>query len=148
MNQFDEAAAARLIDARSPGSWFEIRIAQAGQRILARVTGEMDGAAARSLESRLSPLIAEGRRVVLDLRQAAYLDSDGVRALLRLRRDLQARHGELCLVLRAGSRALRTLVLLRLDGGFSIYDSALLAWVGKPRAAHPAPPDQELPCAI
>lgn len=111
------------------------RVWEAGRRVLARAFGELDGEAARALESRLLPLCRGRRRVVLDLRGVEYLDSNGVRALLRLHHQLQGQGGELRLVVHAGSRALRTLTLLQLDEHFAIHESLLLAWISKPPPA-------------
>jgi anti-sigma B factor antagonist len=128
----------------TPG--FQLQIVEAGGRVLARAVGELDAEAAATLESQLAPLCHPGRRVILDLRRVEYLDSNGVRVLLRLHRDLQAGDGELRLVLQADSRARRTLSLLQLEDYFRIEDSALLAWIRKPRAVVPAPSGEGRRC--
>ena len=58
--------------------------------------------------------------LALDLGGADYLDSDGVRWLQNLQRDLTARHIELRLLVQEGSRADRVLKLLQLDSSFTI----------------------------
>jgi anti-anti-sigma regulatory factor len=58
--------------------------------------------------------------ITLDLRAADYQDSDGIRWLQQLQAQLTDRHVELRLRVQEGSRADRTLKLLRLDTCFVI----------------------------
>lgn len=48
-----------------------------------RLSGELDLAAAPGLEERLAQLSAEGVAIRLDLSQLAFIDSSGVRVLIR-----------------------------------------------------------------
>lgn len=75
------------------------------------------------------------RRVVLDLRTADYLDSQGVRALLRLQDGLRAAGGELRLVCRPGSSVERVLRLLQLEEAFPVFTGVQDAWI-RSAAAH------------
>lgn len=61
-----------------------------------------------------------GMTLALDLGDAEYLDSDGVRWLQRLQKDLTSRQIELRLLVNEGSRTDRVLKLLQLDQTFQI----------------------------
>src|SRR5690349_17303575 len=60
---------------------FDLKIAQSGRMLLARVSGPLDSTTAETFEQRLRPHCARSGRVVLDLRLADYVDSTGVRSL-------------------------------------------------------------------
>lgn len=99
----------------------------AGRRsILARLEGPVrnaEGAWLCDAVSRLTPSPV----VFLDLRRADYVDSDGVRALLKLHGELAARSAEVRLVVAPGSRIARTLSLLKLQDRLPTFASALEA---------------------
>lgn len=87
----------------------------------ARVSGPVNRETAALFRRRLEPALASRcRAVALDLGAAEYVDSDGVRWLQQLQRELGDRGIALRLVLREGCRAERTLKLLRLEGIFTI----------------------------
>ena len=118
-----------------PGSGLHIRTAESGRLVLARVSGPLDLATVPSFVNRLQSLHAPRRRLVLDLRDVDYIDSDGVRALLHVQEDLEADAGEIRLVVRPGSRVARTLSLLRLEQRFPIFDGVLDAWIRRRKSA-------------
>lgn len=122
-------APAREAAERTPPPPFELKVAESGRQVLARVEGPLDVEHSPELLARLER-VGGARRVVVDLRGADYVDSAGVRALLRLQGELRAAQSELVLVMDPGSRAMRTLKLLRLDGQFRIFDRASEAWSG------------------
>ena len=111
----------------------EIRTAEAGRLALARVTGPLDLTTTPQLLNRLQPLLAPRRRMVLDLRDVDFIDSNGVRALLRVQQNLEKGSGGIRLVVRPGSRVARTLSLLRLDQQFEIFETAMDAWIRRPK---------------
>jgi anti-sigma B factor antagonist len=119
-------------DRRTPaprvGSRFEVQISETGQSALALVRGPLDQDTAPRLRTRLAGYLHGARRVVIDLRQADYVDSSGVRALLTLHKDLEADSGELRLVVEPGSRVERVIKLLQLQGHFHVYETASEAW--------------------
>ncbi|HTE18267.1 MAG TPA: STAS domain-containing protein [Armatimonadota bacterium] len=113
----------------------DICTAETGSLALARINGPLDLATAPHFLNRLQPLFSPRRRVVLDLRGVDYIDSDGVRALLRVQQDVETDSGAIRLVVRPGSRVARTLSLLRLEHRFEIFESALDAWIRRPKRA-------------
>jgi anti-anti-sigma factor len=119
--------------ASRPGPSFEVRARQAGRMALAEVTGPLDREHSPVLLERIRPLCDTARRVVLDLRRTEFIDSDAVRALLELRDGMEARGGELRLVVRPGSRVRRTLFLLGLDQRLDLHDSIVDAWIRQRR---------------
>jgi anti-anti-sigma factor len=84
-----------------------------------RVNGPLNRETAAMLQERLASRDDCGV-LALDLASVEYVDSDGIRWLQSLQSDLTARQIELRLLIREGSRADRTLHLLRLDENFSI----------------------------
>jgi len=80
-------------------------------------------------------LVAAGRRLIVDLRRAEYIDSAGVRVLLALHTEMHRAAGELRLVVSPGSRVERTLRILRLHEHFHLYRNLCQAW---DRRAHTA----------
>lgn len=95
------------------------------------VTEPLDLGGADRLEEKVQRLSQNCRCVVLDLTGAEFLDSDGVRALLRLDRQLQSGRRELRIVLKSGSAVDRVFRLLRLDQCLRAFGS-----VDEARDAH------------
>ena len=120
---------------RTAGLPFELTLVESGCMLMARVDGPLDIQTTAGFLERLQPCCAPGRRLVLDLREAEYIDSTGVRALLLLQERLEAVQGEIRLVVRPGSRVVRTLTLLDLQERFAFYESASEAWTRRPVAA-------------
>lgn len=87
------------------------------------VTEPLDLGGAERLEEKVRRLSQNCRCVVLDLTGAEFLDSDGVRTLLRLDRQLQSSRRELRLVLKPGSAVDRIFRLLHLEQCFRAYNS-------------------------
>lgn len=87
------------------------------------VTEPLDQGGAERLEEKVQRLSQNCRCVVLDLSAAEFLDSDGVRTLLRLDRQLQSARRELRLVLQPGSAVDRIFRLLHLDQCFRAFHS-------------------------
>jgi len=87
------------------------------------VTEPLDLGGSERLEEKVQRLSQNCRCVVLDLTGAEFLDSDGVRALLRLDRQLQSTRRELRLVLKPGSAVDRIFRLLHLEQCFRAYGS-------------------------
>jgi anti-sigma B factor antagonist len=61
---------------------FSIETSEVGGRLLVRPRGELDLATAPGLEQLVMGRLAEGGRVVLDLRELSFMDSNGVRVLV------------------------------------------------------------------
>jgi anti-anti-sigma factor len=109
------------------GSARHFSVTESGSRVLARLRGPFDLLQGQFVLDRMKTT-SRGRRLVLDLRGADYIDSDGVRALLKLRADLELTHGELRLVLHPAGPVERTLNVLNLLGTFTRSDSVAEAW--------------------
>ncbi len=70
---------------------FEIRVRRAGDRAIVVPEGEIDLATADDVEARLRDLRAEGLRdLVLDLRDVSFIDSSGLRLLVKMHNASQA----------------------------------------------------------
>jgi anti-anti-sigma factor len=104
------------------------------------LVGEHDAYSSHRLESELVVLLEEGRRIVVDLRDAVFVDSTTLSALLS-GRDAAARHGlDLVLVLSAGSYTPvhQILDITGLRSEFTIVDDvddALRSFRDQPRVA-------------
>jgi anti-anti-sigma factor len=107
---------------------FQLSLVEAGRAVLARVQGPLDLEHASHFLRRVQPYCEDGRRVVVDLTGADYVDSSGVRALLALKSVVDGVRGELRLIIPDESRARRTLSLLRLLDHFEVHASAAEAW--------------------
>jgi stage II sporulation protein AA (anti-sigma F factor antagonist) len=95
----------------------------------ARVDGPLDVAASDSFGQRLHALLGAGcRALILDLSGVQFVDSAGVRALLRLRDEAEQRSAWLRVVVPPDSPVDRTLRLLRFDTLFPIFHSVSAAW--------------------
>lgn len=87
-----------------------------GQTTHALLLGAVNRDSAPLYRRRLVPYTEQGcRAVALDLGEAEYIDSDGVRWLTQFHDELSEREISLVLAVRQGSRVERTLKLLRLD---------------------------------
>ena len=86
------------------------------------LTGELDVAAAVRVVAELSVVAARERDIIVDLTGLEFIDSSGLAALVRVRR--QARHAGGDLLLAAPQRqVLRLLTLTRLIDVFSVHAS-------------------------
>lgn len=103
----------------------------AGHLGLLCVTEPLDLTGAEQLSERIQRLSMNCRCVVLDLSAAEFLDSDGVRALLQLSREMQTADRELRLVLQPGSPVERIFNLLRLGQCLRAYSSLEEARTGQ-----------------
>lgn len=106
---------------------FEVRISEIGRGVLARVRGPLDLHYAPGFQQQLRRHLGAGKPVVVDLREADYIDSSGVRTLLQLHKDLDATGGELRLVIAPRSRVERVIKLLQLQSHFRIYATSMEA---------------------
>jgi anti-anti-sigma factor len=112
-----------------------LKINESGRSVLVRVDGPLDLEHSSAFLSPLDSLCTSGRRVVVDLLHAEYVDSSGVRAILQLQTLLANVRGELRLVIRPGSRVERVFALLRLLDQLEVYPSVSEAWEGRTRIA-------------
>lgn len=108
-----------------------LSISEAGSRAVARLRGPFDRSRGDALLDCVRTLCRKPKRVVLDLRGADYIDSDGVRALLRLGADAEALQSDLRLVLLPSGKVERTLAMLQVLGSFSTSATVAQAWRGR-----------------
>jgi len=89
------------------------------------LVGEHDAYSAGRLEGELAVLLDEGRRIVVDLRDADFIDSSTLGALLSARRGAQQAGLGFTLVLpqRDYTQVSHLLDLTGLRSAFAIYDS-------------------------
>jgi len=113
----------------APETAAALSVVEGGRVVAVRVEEALDLASVPAFLKRIQPLCRNRQRVILDLRPVDFVDSEGVRALLLLKRELDEARGELRLVLQPGSRVQRTLTLLRLERWFAIYPSVRDAWL-------------------
>jgi anti-sigma B factor antagonist len=120
-------------------SHLETKIYEGGRSRLVVARGPLAAPSVPEFFGQVADLIHRGcRSLVLDLRHVDFVDSQGVKALLRLREELLARRVPLRLVLAGESRVERTLRLLRFESLFEIHDSPSEAWRARWRPANRA----------
>jgi anti-anti-sigma factor len=105
--------------ARRQEAAFRLQVS-GGEQVVIRVFGPLDIETAPDLEARVLAVRPGARKVVVDLRQTDYLDSEGVKALFALQEQLDEQDGNFQILVRSGSRAERTILLLRLAGHFGL----------------------------
>ena len=119
-----EVSPTRGVPPGTPGS----SAVSGGPTVLLCPSAPLDIAGARALIERARPLLSTCRRLLVDLQDADFIDSSGVRALLYLATELEEDGKELRLVVRRGSRVERTLGILRLLERFQTEYVADPAW--------------------
>ncbi len=109
--------------------------------VVVALRGELDVMDAASVVAQLSGVATRGRVVIVDLAGLDFIDSSGIAALVRVRRN--ARHAGGDLLLAAPQRqVLRVLAVTRLIDAFSVHDGvaeAAVTTVRLPggRSSHP-----------
>lgn len=99
-----------------------IDIERENGRVLVSLSGEIDLASLEPLERELGPTVAEPPPVlVLDLREVTFLDSSGLRLILRLDRGQREAGGRLAVV-RGGRRVARVLELTGAEDHLELID--------------------------
>jgi len=94
---------------------FSVEIAQRDGGIEAALSGEIDLSTVEELQERLETALEDDPRlIVLDLRQVSFLDSSGLRLILRLNKRQEDNDGRLVLV-RGGRRVARVLEITGAD---------------------------------
>jgi anti-anti-sigma factor len=100
------------------------------------VRADLDGRLAETLRAALTCAVDRRGHVVLDLADAATVDSTGLGLLVRVRQQARRRHATVCIV--APSRFVVTVLhTMRLDRAFPIFDDcpSALAWLARQSAA-------------
>jgi len=112
-----------------------IHVERTGTRALVCATEPLDLAGAGHFLERARPLIRNCEVLIADLREAEFVDSAGIRALLTLAETLEADRKELRLVIRPESRVEHTLSLLQLLERFQCFPTLELACGKEPAIA-------------
>jgi anti-anti-sigma factor len=125
------------------GGQLEIRaVLVDGTRAYFQLSGELDLATARFLNTVLAQHFFDGRRFVrLDLSGLRFLDCAGLRALVGAHNECLSLHGTLVLT-HVGQPAARLLELTGLDGALFISDGVSDARRGRPKQDKDARPHQ------
>ena len=101
---------------------FSVEIAERDGGFEAALSGEIDLSTVGELQERLQPSLDEDPKlVVLDLRQVSFLDSSGLRLILRLHKRQEESGGRLVLV-RGGRRVERVLEITGVNGELEQVD--------------------------
>jgi anti-anti-sigma factor len=119
----------------------EIRIYEGGRSRLVVARGPLAASTASTFMGQVAGLLQRGcRSLVLDLRQVEFVDSQGIKTLLKLRDEVLSRRVPLRLVIAGESRVERTLRLLRFETLFEIHRTPSDAWRARLRVPQPATP--------
>ncbi|HZI91235.1 MAG: STAS domain-containing protein [Actinomycetota bacterium] len=101
---------------------FSVEITQRDGGFEAALSGEIDLSTVGELQDRLqTALEGDPSLIVLDLRQVSFLDSSGLRLILRINRRQEENGGRLVLV-RGGRRVARVLEITGTDGELEQVD--------------------------
>jgi anti-anti-sigma factor len=103
----------------------DVRFADHGSTLVARVTGEIDLSNADDIGASIALEMPNSTwTLVLDLSEVEYLDSAGIRLIYRLTEQLRARGQALRLVIPASSAANDALRLAGVAGTIEIVETA------------------------
>jgi len=103
---------------------FDLRTtAHAGDTVVVTVVGEVDMMTAPELTKVFNGVAGATRRVVVDLSEVTFLDSSGLNALVRGRRELGAGDIDLKVVAPPSSLVRRVIDIAQLDSTLSPIDS-------------------------
>ena len=102
----------------------ELSRSRDGDEASIELRGELDPHTTPQLEHEINEVLADGevRRLVLDLAELAFIDSSGIRSLIRAQQTMAERGGEV--VLRSpGPATQRLLEITHLDVQFEVDES-------------------------
>ena len=105
-----------------------ITVLNSGRRLLVRCAEELSEGTVPLLERQLVEHLKSARSVVLDLSYVPFVNSEGLRWLLRLDDGLRAQAKPLRVCVRPGSRVERALALTGYDRLVDLHHSARAAW--------------------
>jgi anti-sigma B factor antagonist len=76
----------------------DITVATENGITVAEITGEIDGKTAPAFQEKIISLIAQGGRILLDLRNVPFMSSAGLRVMLLTYRESTAKSAKMVLV--------------------------------------------------
>jgi anti-anti-sigma factor len=103
------------------GSPLAIEESRNGDQCLIALSGELDISNADQLRERLESARSDVDRVIVDLSRLAFIDSTGLRILLRAEQASRTDTGTLSFV-RAGGQVERVMKVAGIDGELSFVD--------------------------
>lgn len=107
-----------------PNPGFDLHVERRDSAAILRVSGELDITGADVLEARIKELEGDSPDVVvIDLRKVSFMDSTGLRSLLRAR-ALDAEEGWSLKLIRGPEPVHRVLELTRMDDVFDFVDAS------------------------
>jgi anti-anti-sigma factor len=106
--------------AGSPGS-LELSVERSGDLVVAHLRGDLDLHSVRELEAALPDTCRWCRRLVLDLRGLAFIDSSGLHGLVRVRDGLPS--GVELMLVRGSPNVHRTFEIVGLGPQFTFVDA-------------------------
>ena len=68
-----------------------------GDKTTVELSGRLDTAAVEEFDKELATVVAENNNIVFDCSELEYISSSGLRAILTIHKQLQAKGGELAL---------------------------------------------------
>jgi len=74
---------------------FSISNSHSGKVAIVTIAGRVDSASAPTMDAELEKAVSENKKIVLDLKDVAYMSSAGVRALVKALRHSHKSHGSL-----------------------------------------------------
>lgn len=96
----------------------KIEVVSRGKLTVLSVSGELDFGNCKTLREEFLKLEANGQKIVFDLQETSYMDSEGLKEIINCSRDVVRSGGEMVLV--CGDAPMRVISLAKLDGFFQI----------------------------
>jgi anti-sigma B factor antagonist len=98
---------------------FDVKVDELGRITVVRVQGEVDAATAPRMGDTVDRLLAQGERVVLDLRHVDFMDLHGLAVLMRATRRARADGGSFAIA-RPAECVRRLVELVHAEGDLTI----------------------------
>ena len=112
----------------------QLEIAEQGEVVVARVTGELDIAGAPGTGERIASAVpTSARGLVVDFSELDFIDSSGIAMLFNLARQLGSRRQELRVVAPGGGPVARVLEIVEFERAAPVhgtFDEALAGMSG------------------
>lgn len=98
--------------------------------VIVTVTGRVDSATATILDKELEKIVHGNKRIVLDLKDVAYLSSAGVRAIVKMLRNEQKTGGDVKLACMPHivAETLETVGMMELLKSYSTVEEAIASF--------------------
>ena len=102
----------------------ELEIEERGEVVVARLSGELDIAAAPGMGERIhSAVPTSARALVIDFSGLDFIDSSGIAMLFGLARKLGSRRQQLRVVARSGKPVARVLDIVEFDRAAPVHET-------------------------